>query len=75
MLGGCDFRPVTQQLFMSRLRDMDISFQDFAAMFPKDEKSVAEFLLPKIIENTTDPQVMTYIFDWVRTLDDQKKLE
>lgn len=62
------FRPVTQQLFFGSLRDADR--QGVLSKLANDEKSIAEFLLPKIVENTTDAQMMRYILDWLDTLDD-----
>ncbi|MBA3874180.1 MAG: hypothetical protein ABI970_05845 [Chloroflexota bacterium] len=67
------FQQASQQVFLNNMRDADR--QGTLSTLPKDEKSIAEFLLPKIIVNLTDVQVMQTIFDWLNTFDDQKALD
>lgn len=61
------FHHVSQQFFLSSLRDADR--EGLLTTLANDEKSIAEFLLPKMIENITDAQTMRAILDWLGTLD------
>jgi len=62
-------RAVSKQEFVRSLRGADQ--QDFLATVTNDRKSIAEILLPIIVENTMYAQVMHTIVDWVDTLDDE----
>ncbi|MCA0454512.1 MAG: hypothetical protein LCI00_11100 [Chloroflexi bacterium] len=66
-VNGLRFRSVAEGLFLSSLRDADR--QGSLSTLANDDKSIAEFLLPKIIENTTDAQIMRFVLDWLDTLD------
>jgi len=61
------FIEVRRQIFLASLRDADR--QSSLSTLPNDEKSMAGFLLPKIVDNPTDVQMMRAILDWLGTLD------
>jgi hypothetical protein len=67
------FHAVTQQLFFSSLRDADR--QGKLPSLTDNAKSIAEFLVFKIVENTADVQTARSILDWLDTLDDKNSAD